>query len=124
MKALMISGRTVDQGATIEAKTSDAYFKAVAFCEVNENDLASLGISEGENVLVRSEHGSVVVPAKVDNGLPDGMVFIPMGPYANAIVDPDTKGCGMPQYKGVECEVEPTDEQTLSVKELMKQYME
>lgn len=123
MKALLNSGRTIDQGATIESKTSEAYFKAVAYCEINEEDLRSLGVNEGDNVLVRSAYGSVVVPAKIDNGLPGGMVFIPMGPYANAAIDPDTRGCGMPQYKGVDCEVEPTSEAVLTVKELMKQYM-
>jgi len=39
---------------------------------------------------------------------PDNIVFIPMGTWANAIVDPDTCGCGMPGFKGVPARIEPS----------------
>ncbi len=53
------------------------------------------------------------------DGNPDGLVFIPMGPWANAVVDPDTKGCGMPGFKGIPAVVEPTDEKAPTMPELM-----
>lgn len=52
--------------------------------------------------------------------VPKGMIFIPMGPYANMVIDPSTDGTGMPQFKGVKGTVEKTDEKVLSVKELLE----
>ncbi len=120
LKAVMISGRTLAQGAGCECKMSEDFFKAVSVCSLSEKDYSSLGLSEGRNVLVRNEFGQTVLSARVDAGLPQGMVFIPMGPWANVFVGPDTGGCGTPQYKGVEVDVEPTDEPVLSERELFR----
>jgi formylmethanofuran dehydrogenase subunit D len=48
------------------------------------------------------------------------MVFIPMGPWANSLVGPDTGGCGTPQFKGVEVVIEPTDAPVLQIRELFR----
>ncbi|KUK45283.1 MAG: Tungsten formylmethanofuran dehydrogenase, subunit D [Methanothrix harundinacea] len=118
MKAMMISGRTLGQGATSEAKMSTEFFRATSFCALSELDYNALGVSEGGNVLVRTKFGEVVVSAKKDKGLPSGVIFIPMGPWANALVGPETGGCGTPQFKGVEAEVEETKMVVLDVREL------
>jgi formylmethanofuran dehydrogenase subunit D len=118
LKAIMISGRTLGQGASSEAKMSPEFFKATSFCALSEEDLRSLGISEDGNVLVRTKFGEVVVSAKKDEGLPSGIIFIPMGPWANSIVGPETGGCGTPQFKGVEAEVEGTKMPVMDVREL------
>lgn len=118
MKAIMISGRTLGQGATSETKMSSEFFKATSFCALSELDYSALGVSEGGNVLVKTKFGEVVVSAKMDAGLPSGVIFIPMGPWANAVVGPDTGGCGTPQFKGVEVEVEETKMAVMDVKEL------
>lgn len=122
LKTILITGRTIDQGATIEAKTSQNYFMATAYCELNSSNIDALGISEGENIKVETKYGKAVVPVKVNNGNPDNIAFIPMGPWANAVIDPNTGGCGMPQYKGVEAEIEPTNENVLNIKELIQRY--
>jgi len=114
----IISGRTIDQGKTVEEKLTEEYFKAVSYCELNEEDFKALGLSEGDRVKVKTEFGEVVVFAKVGD-LPKGIVFIPMGPYANQVIDPSTDGTGMPQFKGIKGTVEKTDENVLSVKELL-----
>jgi formylmethanofuran dehydrogenase subunit D len=114
----MISGRTLGQGASSEAKMSSEFFKATSFCALSERDYNALGVSGEGNVLVRTKFGEVVVSAKMDAGLPSGVIFIPMGPWANAIVGPDTGGCGTPQFKGVEAEVEGTKMAVMDVKEL------
>ena len=114
----IISGRTIDQGKTVEEKLTEEYFKAVSYCELNEEDFKALGLSEGDRVKVKTEFGEVVVFAKVGD-LPKGVAFIPMGPYANQVIDPSTDGTGMPQFKGVKGTVERTDENVLSVKELL-----
>ena len=121
LKVTLITGRTIDQGATIENKTSPEYMEATACCELNSKDVAALG-KPGSNVKVITRHGDVIVKLKENNGNPDGMAFIPMGPWANAVVDPDTKGCGMPGFKGVPAEIEATSDKMLIMKELIARY--
>jgi len=116
----IISGRTLDQGATVEEKLTDEYFKAVNYCELSEDDFNALGLGEGDRVKVKTEFGEVVVFAVKNKDLQKGMAFIPMGPYANMIIDPNTDGTGMPQFKGIKGTVEKTDEKVLTVKELVE----
>jgi len=47
-----------------------------------------------------------------------------MGPWANAVTNPDTHGCGMPGLKGVPAEIEATEGKPLDMKSLMKKYLE
>ncbi len=121
LKVTLITGRTINQGATIENKTSSDYMEATAYCELNSKEAGLLG-KPGINVRVKTPHGDVVVKLKENNGNPDGIAFIPMGPWANAVVDPDTKGCGMPGFKGVPAEIEATGDMILLMKELIARY--
>jgi formylmethanofuran dehydrogenase subunit D len=118
MRAIMISGRTLAQGASCEAKMSPEFFKAASVCSISEKDGRALGITDGRNVMLRSAFGSAVLSARMDDGLPAGIVFIAMGPWANALVGPGTGGCGTPQFKGVEVELEATEDPVLNVREL------
>lgn len=120
----IITGRTIDQGASIENKLSEEYFDACACCEVSVEDMEALGITEGSSVRVTTDFGSVVLRAVLCEGNPRGVVFIPMGPWANAVVNSDTHGCGMPGFKGVPGVIEPTDEKPLPLRELMMAYKE
>jgi formylmethanofuran dehydrogenase subunit D len=124
IKANLISGRTADQGAHLEAKMHKGYFNACTYCELNSADLERLGASEGDSLKVTTEFGEVVVFAKANEGNPEGLAFIPMGPWANAVLNPDTHGCGMPGFKGVPAEIEVTNDKPLDIKSLMKKYME
>ncbi len=114
----IISGRTIDQGKTVEEKLSEEYFKAVSYCEINEEEFRKLGLKDGDRVKVKTEFGEVVVFARVGE-VPKGVIFIPMGPYANQVIADDTDGTGMPRFKGVRGTLEKTDEEVKSVKELL-----
>jgi formylmethanofuran dehydrogenase subunit D len=116
----IISGRTLDQGATVEEKLTDEYFKAVNYCELSEEDFNALNLSEGDRVRVKTDFGEVVVYAVKNKDLKKGMAFIPMGPYANMVIDPNTDGTGMPQFKGIKGVVEKTEDKVLTVKELIE----
>ncbi len=119
VEVVLITGRTLDQGATVEEKLTEEYFKAVSYVELSEEDFNALNLQEGDRVKVKTDFGEVVVFAKKSN-LPKGLAFIPMGPYANQVIDPATGGTGMPQYKGVKAVIEKTDENVKSVKELLE----
>ena len=122
-KVNLISGRTIVQGQNLDNKLSEAYFNEVATCELNGSDMEKLGVAADERVKVKTNFGEVVVKAKEKAGTPEGVIFIPMGPWANALVSGDTHGAGMPSFKGIDAEIEPTEEEVLHVKELMKTYM-
>ncbi len=118
INAKLISGRTLGQGATLENKMSTEFVEATAICEMNRKNLNVLGASEGDNVEVVTDFGSTVVKVRVNDGNPDHIVFVPMGPYANAVTGPGCGGVGMPIYKGINADVLPTDKPVLDVKSL------
>lgn len=120
LKVTLITGRTISQGVNLENKTSSDYMEATASCELNSKDIELLG--KPKYVRVKTEYGEVIVKLKENNGNPDSIAFIPMGPWANAVVDPDTKGCGMPGFKGIPAEIEATEDKILLMKELMARY--
>ena len=115
----LISGRSIEQGIQIENKMSREYFDVAAVCELNEKDMSKLGIKDEAHILIKSKFGEVVVRAKTDNRNPSGIAFIPMGPWANAVIDSNTGGCGTPQFKGVDVEVTLTFDSVSPIKELV-----
>ena len=105
----LITGRTIQQGVAIEGgKEKPAYREACGIIELDAEDFKKLGIYRNTNVRVTSPHGSVVVKAiDATQGPHPGLGWIPMGPWANSVVDPNTYSTGMPTFKGVPVEVEP-----------------
>lgn len=124
IKVILISGRTIDQGVAKEyGKLSDVYRETVAICEIDPCDLKELGVKENSGVKVSTEHGSVVVKAKVSKRAPHPkVIYMPCGFWMNAIVGPRTHGTGMPSYKGITAQVQPAlTEDVSSILRLLKQ---
>ena len=119
----LISGRTTVQGQNLDSKLTEEYYNEAATCSLNGSDMEKLGVAADDHVKVTTPYGAVVVKAKQDDGNPEGLIFIPMGPWANAVVSGDTHGAGMPSFKGIDATVEKTGEPVLRVKELMRTYM-
>ena len=115
----LISGRTIQQGVAIEGgKEKPAYRTAAGIIEMDPADLKKLGVWKNTNVRVSSEYGSVVVKAiETTQGPHPGVAFIPMGPWANTIINPNTYSTGMPTFKGVPVKVEaaPSDKVLLGI---------
>ena len=104
----LISGRTIQQGVAIEGgKEKPLYRTAAGIIEMDESDFKELGVWKNTNVRVTSPYGSVVVKAiETSQGPHPGVAFIPMGPWANSIIDPNTYSTGMPTFKGTPVTVE------------------
>lgn len=109
MEFTLITGRTIAQGIAREGKKTTADFvKAAAICELDPQDLAKLGVAEGTPVRVSSDYGFVVVYVAASTQAPHlGIAFMPLGPWANQVINPDTDATGTPSYKCVKCKVEP-----------------
>ncbi len=115
MKVILISGRTVEQGTSLEmSKTSEEYSNNVAMIMMNENDMKEIGVKEGENVEINTKFGSAVVRCK-ESRIDRGIAFMPYGPWANMVISADTQGTGMPDSKGVEAEILATDKDVLKI---------
>jgi formylmethanofuran dehydrogenase subunit D len=104
----LISGRTIQQGVAIESgKEKPSYRTACGIIEMDDSDMKKLGAWRNTNVKVTSPYGSVIVKAiEATQGPHPGVAFIPMGPWANSVINPNTYSTGMPTFKGVPVKVE------------------
>jgi formylmethanofuran dehydrogenase subunit D len=123
LRVTLLTGRTIEQGVGKErGKASKEYVESVSVCYMDPEDLKKLGIKEKTNVQVSTEYGSVVVKAVKSLRVPHvGVIFIPYGPWANVVVNPETHSIGMPSLKGIPAEVEPAQEKPiLMLEEFLK----
>jgi len=105
-KLVLVTGRSQEQTKGMHAgKTGSFYRDAVSVASIHPDILADLGIDEGGSLRLKTGAGEAVFVAKADPGMPENLVFVPMGPVVNALVPADTAGCGMPPFKGLEVEV-------------------
>ena len=64
LKVSLLTGRTIDQGKGKEmGKLSKEYLESVVICQIDPNDMKTLGVKENTNVKVITDFGSVVLKA-------------------------------------------------------------
>src|SRR5512137_603721 len=122
LRVTLLTGRTIEQGVGKEyGKASQEYFDACSMCYMDAEDMKKLGIKNNTNILVTTPIGSVVLKAiKYPRGSTAGLIYIPYGPWANAICSDATTSIGMPSFKGTPAEVEAApDRRVLTIEELM-----
>jgi formylmethanofuran dehydrogenase subunit D len=123
LRVTLLTGRTIEQGVGKEqGKISQEYFEACSMVYMDSEDMKKLGVKNNTNVLVTTPQGSVVLKAvKYPRSPTPGLIYIPYGPWANAICSNATTSIGMPSFKGTPAEVEAApDKPVLSIKELLK----
>ncbi|MCA9058854.1 MAG: hypothetical protein KDA85_10150 [Planctomycetaceae bacterium] len=99
--------RTAKQGTNINVgKFTDEYNEVVTTMTVSAADMESLGLKDGDRVLVRTEVGEAEFRCESGN-VPDGLLFVPYGPPTCRLMGGSTDGTGMPTSKGWEVEVIP-----------------
>jgi formylmethanofuran dehydrogenase subunit D len=124
MEATLLTGRTWRQGAGMEiGRDSEEYAKAIAICEIGREDMKKIGVHEGDPVRITSDCGSIVVRAtRAENPPYPGVIFTPMGVWANSLMSYLTDTTGMPPFKGIKVTVEPAPgEKPLTIKELLRE---
>jgi formylmethanofuran dehydrogenase subunit D len=124
MNVILNTGRTVWQGQAIESgKDLQMYVDAAAICHMNDDMMEKMGLNVGDNIQVVSDFGDVIVKVVATNEtLPPGMIYIPMGPWANRVIDPDTDSTATPRFKNIPVAIAPTDAEVLDMPTLMKVY--
>ena len=123
LNATLITGRTTSQGTARHGKkTQNEYVESAAICELDPEDIEKLKIKEGDTVRIKTNYGAVTVRVVISTQTPHpGIIFIPMGPWANEIIGPDTDSIGMPSFKSIPAEIEAApDENILDALALIK----
>ena len=106
---ILIPMRTTAQGTALnEGKMHDAYKLETSMLDINTDEMARLGLQEGDKVRLSNEVGEVIVTCrgKKPDDLPDGMLAIPYGPPTTHLMDSETYGSGMPVSKHMEVTIE------------------
>lgn len=105
---ILLTGRTIDQGVALEGgKTTKENVRAAAICAFDSDDFKKLDTLIGTPVKIITDHGEVIVYSTLsEEGPHPGIIFIPMGPWANQLVNPDSQSCGTPTFKGMKAKVE------------------
>ncbi|GIW97813.1 MAG: hypothetical protein KatS3mg111_1146 [Pirellulaceae bacterium] len=92
--------RSAQQGAQINAgKFNEEYESIVTELSMHPDDMAAIGISDGDCVRVASEFGEAEFRCFAAR-VPQGMAFVPYGPPTCRLMGGDTGGTGMPTSKG------------------------
>ncbi len=122
LEVIFTSGRTVEQGITLVGiKISEEARVATGVCYLDPKDIERLDVKENDNVKISTSEGEIVVSARLSKDAPhEGIIFMPLGMYANWITPPGSAGIGVPQYKGVKATITPTKEKILEVEELLQ----
>jgi formylmethanofuran dehydrogenase subunit D len=124
MQVILNTGRTVWQGQAIESgKDLPMYVDAAAISHMSAEMMSQLDIEPGDNIEIISNFGNVVVKVvSTVETLPEGMIYVPMGPWANRVIDPETNSTATPSFKNIPVDILPTDKPVLDMPTLMKIY--
>ncbi len=104
----LIAGRSTKQGTSLNAGKLEAEYQEVtSTVEMNADDMVRLGLSDGDEIGLRTSVGETVVRCKGRKAadLPPGMLFLPYGPPSSRLMASDTAGTGMPISKNLAVEV-------------------
>jgi formylmethanofuran dehydrogenase subunit D len=122
LRVTLLSGRTIEQGVGKEyGKASHEYYDACSMVYMDADDMKKLGVKNNTNVQVTTPIGSVILKAvKYPRSATPGLIYIPYGPWANAVCSDATTSIGMPSFKGTPADVEAApDKKVLSIEELL-----
>ena len=126
IELVVTSGRTLSQGRTMEkGKVTQEYADAVGICELDSTAMDTLGVENGDVIIVRSDIGKTIVKSKLNKQLHPGIAFIPCGAWFNELIGSDTHQTGMPGYKTIKVTISAApQEKVLSTDELASSYKE
>ncbi|MGD0549307.1 MAG: molybdopterin dinucleotide binding domain-containing protein [Candidatus Bathyarchaeia archaeon] len=116
IEVTVISGRSLSQARSRElGKFSEEYFRSVAVCEIDPDDMTELGALDGDNVRVKTEFGEVILRGSISRQAPHKrIVFIPYGAWASMLFGTATHTSGMPTLKGVKATIERAAEEKIA----------
>lgn len=107
ISGLLITVRTGRQGAAMgKGKFCEEYLQEISTLMVNPEDFDALELGEDKKAILESSVGQITVTCRSMKG-PRGLFFLPLGPLANQLIDEETYGTGVPDFKGISVTLVP-----------------
>jgi formylmethanofuran dehydrogenase subunit D len=106
----LIAGRSSKQGTSLNTgKLGEEYHQVTTTLEMNSDDMERLGLSDGDQVRLRTDIDEIVVECigRKPEDLPSGLLFLAYGPSSSLLMAGETEATGMPISKNILVEVEP-----------------
>jgi len=88
-----------------KGKTNPEYVAETSMLTVSPQDYERLALGEEKKAKVKSSSGEIVVTCRAAAG-PEGIFSLPLGAPANLLIDEQTFGTGVPNFKGIDVEVQ------------------
>ena len=104
-----------------KSRYSEDYRKQSAQIILDKQDMAGLGVKDGQNVLVKNDVGSIVVAVKASEDDPHpGLTFMVNSPWSNQLVRDDVCDTSISGFKGISAQVSPSEENVTHISELFQ----
>jgi len=121
-KVIIVTFRDIFQyEAGKKSRYSDEYRQLSALILLDKQDMAGLGVKDGQRVMVGNELGRIVAAAKASEDEPHpGLAFMTNSPWSNQLVRDDVCETSIPGFKRIEAVVSPTEEAITQITELLQ----
>jgi formylmethanofuran dehydrogenase subunit D len=121
-KVIIVTFRDIFQyEAGKKSRYSDEYRQLSAQILLDKQDMAGLGVKDGQRVMVGNELGCIVAAAKASEDEPHpGLAFMTNSPWSNQLVRDDICETSIPGFKRIEAMVSPTEEAITQITELLQ----
>ena len=107
--------------AGTKGRFSDEYRQLSAVILLDKLDMASLGVKDGEKVLVENDLSKVVVAAKTSEDEPHaGLAFMTNSPWSNQLVKDDQCNAAIPGFKSISARVAPSEANITQISEILQ----
>ena len=107
-----------------KSRYSEDYRKLSAQIILDKQDMAGLGVKDGQNVLVKNDVGSVVVAVKTSEDDPHpGLAFMVNSPWSNQLVSDDVCTASIPGFKRISAQVSPSGDNVTQISELFQMIL-
>ncbi|MBD3255913.1 MAG: hypothetical protein GF383_12525 [Candidatus Lokiarchaeota archaeon] len=119
MELLLNTIRLIDYDQVKEFALGDesSLKEKLAIAFLNPEDFNELGLVPSLRIKIWNDFGEIIVEQETDEDIPKGMITMPVSIWSNQITKVENKGV---KYKNIKVKVEPTRDQVMDFKELLK----
>ena len=104
-----------------KSRFSDEYRQLSAVILLDKQDMASLGVKDGDKVLVENEISKIVVAAKTSDDEPHaGLAFMINSLWSNQLLRDDLCNASVPGFKGITAKVGPSQGEVTRISEIVQ----
>jgi formylmethanofuran dehydrogenase subunit D len=104
-----------------KSRFSDEYRQLSAVILLDKQDMASLGVKDGDKVLVDNEINKIVVAAKTSDDEPHaGLAFMINSVWSNQLLRDDLCNASVPGFKGITAKVGPSQGEVTRISEIVQ----